>query len=184
MLRTYKTIVVSGVPLRLYGGPGIFARGDLDKGTRLLIENLELPSAGTVLDLACGNGIIGIYVAIVRKDLRVYMSDIDRRAIELAKVNAKINNVEDRVNVLVSDIYSSLPKGAFSAIYSNPPLKAGWGVIEKMICEGPEHLRSGGFMQFVFAKGWDKALEIGKRCFPRVHVSKSKWGYKVIKYET
>jgi 16S rRNA G1207 methylase RsmC len=182
-MRTYRTIIVAGVPIKLYGGPGLFAKGELDKGTQLLIENIEFPSSGVVLDLACGNGIIGIYIALVRKDLKVYMSDIDARAVELAKLNARINNVDNRTVVVESDVYANLPKKMFSAIYSNPPLKAGWSVIERMICEGPEHLAGKGFMQFVFAKGWEKAVEIGKRCFSQAYTIKSKWGYKVVKYE-
>lgn len=182
-MRTYRTIVVAGVPIKLYGGPGLFAKGELDKGTQLLIENLELPITGVVLDLACGNGIIGIYIALLRRDLKVYMSDVDARAVELARLNTKINNVEDRTVVVISNVYENLPKKMFAAIYSNPPLKAGWNVIEKMICEGPEHLIDKGYMQFVFAKGWEKAIEIGKRCFSEARIVKSKWGYRIVKYE-
>ena len=104
-MRTYRTIVVAGVPIKLYGGPGLFAKGELDKGTQLLIENLELPITGVVLDLACGNGIIGIYIALLRRDLKVYMSDVDARAVELARLNTKINNVEDRTVVVISNVY-------------------------------------------------------------------------------
>jgi len=183
MFREYRTFVVSGVPIRLYGGPGIFAKGKLDAGTRLLLESLELPSSGRVLDLACGNGVIGIFIALVRSDLIVYMSDVDRRALELAKQNAKINNVDDRVVIIYSDKYSGVPKHYFNAIYSNPPLSAGWGVLGDMICGGTEHLLPGGFMEFVFAKGWEKAAQVGARCFSRVRVVKSRWGYRVLKFE-
>lgn len=182
-MRTYRTIVIIGVPIKLYGGPGLFAKGELDKGTQLLIENLHLPQSGVVLDLACGNGIIGLYIALKRKDLEVYMSDVNPRAVELARLNSKINNVQDRVYVVLSDVYENLPKKKFSAIYSNPPLSAGWSVIEKMICEGPTHLIDNGFMEFVFAKGWEKAIEIGKRCFVDTKIIKSKWGYKIIEFK-
>ena len=80
---------------------GVFSKGELDFGTELLIKNvLKFDLSGKVLDLGCGYGPIGIVLKKI-KNVDVVMSDINKRALHLVKMNAKKNNV--LVNVIESD---------------------------------------------------------------------------------
>ena len=60
---------------------------------------------GKVLDFGCGYGPIGIYLAR-NPELEVYMIDINRRSLELARKNVNLNHVN--VTIYESDIYSNV----------------------------------------------------------------------------
>ncbi len=180
--RGLTTIFVRGVQLTLYTSPGVFSKKGIDKGTLLLMETMTIPEQGAVLDLGTGYGVLGVFLAKANPRLRVYMTDVNPRAVELARQNAKLNRVDDRVVVIRTNLYKGLEKHFFKAIYTNPPLSCGWNVIEKMISEAPQHLVENGFMEAVFAKGEEKALSIGKLFFTTVEVVKRKKGYTIIRF--
>jgi len=91
--------------------------------------------------------------------------------------------VQDRVIVLKSDVYDAFSGKLFDAIYSNPPLSAGWSVVERIIVGAPLHLKSAGFLQAVFARGEERAISLGKEHFREVKVLKRKKGYSIILFE-
>lgn len=94
--------------------------------TEILVETgLELikdiPSP-RILDFGVGSGCISVVLALKRNDARIVGIDISKDAIELAIENASMNNVSDRIQFLVSDGFSALPKDLkFDLIISNPP---------------------------------------------------------------
>ena len=59
------------------------------------------------MDVGCGYGPIGIYVALKTKS-KVDMIDVNLRSLNLAKKNALLNNVN--VNIFESDIYKNITK--------------------------------------------------------------------------
>ena len=71
-------------PYRGYGlnfmtDAGVFSKGELDVGSRLLLDALPTLS-GDVLDIGCGWGAIGVAIAKANKAARVTMVDVNRRA--------------------------------------------------------------------------------------------------------
>ena len=80
---------------------GVFSKGELDQGTRLLLDALpEL--TGEVLDLGCGWGAIGIAVKkafppefINRVDEQVYFNSLTRENIE-AIIDIELKDVRKR----------------------------------------------------------------------------------------
>jgi len=78
-----------------------------------------------VLDLGCGSGAIGISIAKLCKNAKVVASDINAKAIELSKRNAKAIGVDDRMSFVRGDLFGPF-KGLFrndkfDIIVSNPP---------------------------------------------------------------
>lgn len=73
----------------------------------------------TILDLCTGSGAIAVSLKKYLQDSIVYASDISPKALEVAKRNAKNNNVE--VNFFESDLFENLPNIKFDIIVSNPP---------------------------------------------------------------
>lgn len=74
-----------------------------------------------ILDLCTGTGCIGIYFASLFKNSTIYATDIDQNAINLAKQNAKNNNIKNIV-FIKSDLLDNINKNLkFDLILSNPP---------------------------------------------------------------
>lgn len=68
--------------------PNVFSRDQLDRGSRLLIDNLEkVPPAKNVADLACGNGVLGIAAALVHSAEAVTFCDESAMAVASASLN-------------------------------------------------------------------------------------------------
>lgn len=78
--------------LRVEALPAVFSRRKLDIGTRQLLpfvrQQVEcLPTGGRVLDLACGNGVLGLAALAKRQDLEVTFSDVSSQAVLSAQHN-------------------------------------------------------------------------------------------------
>lgn len=80
------------------------------------IENELKNGEKKVLEIGCGSGLLSIIAA--KRDCDVTSVDIDEKALECARDNAKTNNI--RINFLRSDIFSSV-SGKFDLIIFNPP---------------------------------------------------------------
>ena len=127
----------------------VFSKKGLDFGTRSLLENLDIKNiSGDVLDFGCGYGPIGIYIKS-NTSSSVDMIDINERAINLARKNAKLNNVD--VSIFESDIYSNINK-KYDYIITNPPIRVGKQILYKILIEAKEHLKENGHLMFVINK--------------------------------
>ena len=74
---------------------------------------------GKVLDLCTGSGIQAILSA--KQAESVVAVDIDKTALEIAKFNAILNNVDDRIDFRCGNLYEVLDSEKFDYILSNPP---------------------------------------------------------------
>ncbi len=179
--RTVISDVIRGIPIELITEPGVFSPKRIDPGTRLLIENLDIPEKGTALDMGCGYGVIGIILAKINPALKVYLVDINKRAIELAKINAKINKVQDRVIVLQGNLYEPVRDKKFNLIASNPPISAGLKIVEEIVEEAKNHLVEKGIIEIVLRKGVNTILSLMEKTYGNVEIVARKSGYKVLK---
>ena len=127
---------------------GVFSTGELDFGTSLLIRNVLDIVSGEVLDLGCGYGAIGIIFAKLTNS-NVTMSDVNKRAIHLTKMNAKKNSVS--VNVLESDGYENI-NNKFDYVISNPPIRVGKKILYKLLLDTKNHLNDNGKLIIVVRK--------------------------------
>lgn len=156
---------------------GIFSKDRIDLGTQILLSSLELPDSGTVLDMGCGYGAIGISIAKMSPCLRVTMVDVNHSAIKLARENALRNGVE--AEVLRSDLYSALEGRYFDVIVSNPPLAAGYAVVFPMIEGAWGHLNPGGSLQIVIRRGINAIPKKMSEVFGNSECISKKSGYRV-----
>ncbi|MDI3471830.1 MAG: rRNA (guanine1207-N2)-methyltransferase [Thermotogaceae bacterium] len=125
---------------------GVFSFKRIDKATKILIENCIIHGKD-VLDIGCGYGVIGITLKLENPDINIYMSDINKRAVEFAKINAKNNNIVAEIRQ--SDLYNCWKEYKFDVIISNPPIVAGKRIWQKLIEGAYEHLKPGGSLQLV-----------------------------------
>lgn len=122
---------------------GVFSKARVDTGTKLLIDSVDFQGAKRVLDLGCGYGPIGIVVAKLMPDSTVTMVDVNGRAVELANLNIRLNNVAN-ATVFCGDGFVSIQDERFDLILTNPPIRAGKAVLYRLIEESIEHLNPGG----------------------------------------
>lgn len=90
-----------------------------------LIADRFLPWLGfepqRVLDLCTGSGCIAIAMAKEFPEALVDATDISMDALSVASVNVEHHELEDRVNLIESDVFSKLPEQRYDLIVSNPP---------------------------------------------------------------
>jgi len=139
-------VVVRGHHFKFITASGVFSFGKFDEGTRLLIENAVLDESFRVLDLGCGYGAIGIVASRFVK--YVLMTDINIRAVQIAKKNLKINNVKN-AEVRWGNLYEPVRDEKFHSIITNPPVHAGKEVLREIVINAPKHLYDGGLLQLV-----------------------------------
>ena len=93
--------------------------------TEILVENAETIlkeiKAPKVLEIGVGSGIISVMLAILIPDIEIIAVDINDKALELAKSNAKKHNVEDKITFIKSDLFTNVPDIQFDMVVSNPP---------------------------------------------------------------
>jgi len=140
-----------------------------------------LPEKGLVLDLGCGYGPVGIVAAALNPSLRVVMTDLNERAVWLARKNAKLNKV-DNTEVRRGLLYDPVENMKFDAILVNPPVSAGKQAILSIINGAGEHLREGRLLQLVVSSriAGSYVLKELEKTFSNVAVSARKGGYKVL----
>ncbi|MFK8038334.1 MAG: class I SAM-dependent methyltransferase [Crocinitomicaceae bacterium] len=97
---------------------GIFSGGKIDAATNYLLQNISVPYlAETVLDLACGNGVIGQWILDHTKAKSVCFLDDSFLAIESAKLNVSSDKAKFEQNFQLNNIKND----SLDWIVSNPP---------------------------------------------------------------
>ena len=138
---------------------GIFSRKEMDDGTRLLIESVEIQPMNSVIDVGCGYGPIGIAAAHLASVGRVVMVDTNARAVECASRNIVAHhlhharkNGKPRVEAIVSDRFDAVRGERFDRVVSNPPFHSGVDVLYPLVDEAYAHLRFHGRMYLVLMR--------------------------------
>ena len=161
---------------------GVFSHDGLDRGTEILLNALPALS-GRVLDLGCGWGAVGVALGRRQPELEIVMTDINRRAADLARRNLAANGV--RAEVLEGDGYARV-EGMFDAVITNPPIRAGKAAIYGMFAGARERLLPGGTLYIVIRKqqGAPSALKYLKEIYAEAEVIEREAGYWVIRART
>jgi HemK-related putative methylase len=130
---------------------------------RFLVEHMDVPAGGTVLDLCTGSGVLAVFAAQKARD--VVGIDINPRAIEFAKLNSQLNGLDHKIEWIVGDLFEPVKARRFDAILANPPFEPtqigrpnylhsdggedGLTVIRKIILQVPEYLEEHGSFQMM-----------------------------------
>lgn len=102
----------------------VYAREKLDIGARYFIKNLPKVAAGSkVIDLGCGNGVIGLSVLAAQPEANVHFIDESFMAMASAKSNIIENlpNVAEQCQFQVNDCLTSIEGGSVDLVLCNPP---------------------------------------------------------------
>ncbi|MBI3027478.1 class I SAM-dependent methyltransferase [Candidatus Woesearchaeota archaeon] len=169
---------INGKKFEFYTGSGVFSKEGVDKGTLLLAESMVVQQNSNVLDIGCGIGVLGIVAAKIF-NANIAMSDINKRAIMLAKMNIKLNKA--KAEIYQGNLYEKIKDKNFDVILSNPPQTAGKGTCFKLIEQSKEHLKTNGNIQLIARhnKGGKSLSKKMEEVFGNVKVIAKKSGYWV-----
>jgi len=131
---------------------GIFSPKEIDAGTKLILRYLDVQPDFDCLDLGCGYGPIGIWMARKATQGKVTMLDKDFVAVDYANQNITKNGLKNATAKL-SNGFSELNDEKFDLIVSNIPAKVGNEMLYLFLYDAFHHLKPGGKFVVVTVNG-------------------------------
>ncbi|MFC9317134.1 methyltransferase [Streptomyces nigra] len=101
---------------------GVFCADRLDIGTRFFLAHLPGGRGPRrVVDLGCGNGVVGTAVALANPEAEVLFVDESFQAVASAEATFKANGVPGHAEFRVGDGMAGVPAGSVDLVLNNPP---------------------------------------------------------------
>jgi 16S rRNA (guanine1207-N2)-methyltransferase len=150
--------LLRGHRFRFHSTWGLFSPRQVDEGSKLLIEHLELNPDDDCLDLGCGYGPIGLSMAALAPAGKTLMVDKDFVAVEYAGKNAALNHLSN-CKAILSNGFSRVGLRSFDVIASNLPAKTGKEMLYLYLYDALEHLASGGRVYLVTITGLRRFIQ-------------------------
>jgi 16S rRNA (guanine1207-N2)-methyltransferase len=134
--------------------------------------------------VGCGYGAVGIAAAAFNPRLRVVMTDVNMRAVRLARQNVEKNRVHN-AEVRCGYLYEPVEGLAFNCVLSNPPVSAGMETVKAIITQAPKVMEhKATFHMVIRSKIGAKTLpSIFNTTFSNCTVLARKSGYRVLTAE-
>ncbi len=141
-----------------------------------------------VLDMCTGSGCVGITLALLNPKIKVDLVDISPQALEVANINIKNHQLEDRVRCIQSDLFENI-HDKYDLIISAPPYvteyeykhqpqevknepklaltagEDGLDIVNRLLAQSKQHLNPNGLL--ITEVGYTAATNL-KRKYPRL----------------
>jgi 16S rRNA (guanine1207-N2)-methyltransferase len=172
-----------GKKLQFKTDAGVFSKGEVDFGSRLLAETFVMPvTEGDVLDVGCGYGPIGLSIAASYPERNVHMIDVNERALALCAHNAEQNGISN-AKIYPSNALTAVTAEGFAAILTNPPIRAGKETVFSFYDGAFSKLRVGGELWVVIQKKQGAPSSIARltELFSEVETVVKQKGYYILR---
>jgi 16S rRNA (guanine1207-N2)-methyltransferase len=150
--------VLRGERLVFHSTWGLFSPREVDEGSRLLVEHLDISPEDDCLDLGCGYGVIGCCMARLAPRGRTLMVDKDFVAVDYAGANGARNGLGN-AEAALSNGFSAVGERRFDLIASNLPAKVGKELLYLLLIDARAHLKPGGRLYVVTITGLRRFIE-------------------------
>jgi len=164
----------------------VFSREKLDLGSRFMLEYIPKSNTYTkILDLACGNGVLGITAAHLNPMAKITFVDESFMAVESAKLNTQ-KLLEDNSNCefKVTDCLQGLENNSLDLILNNPPFHqnhvVGDFIAWQMFKEAKNKLKTGGEIMIVGNRHLGYHIKL-KKLFGRCEMVASNKKFVILK---
>jgi 23S rRNA (guanine1835-N2)-methyltransferase len=167
LLHDFKPTALSLLSEVVYGDviyqqyPGVFSASHIDYATQFMLDEwatnsllAEIDAPGEILDVGCGNGIIGDYLLARYSEAKLTATEISHVAAGSARLNLATHGFEDRATVMIAATVREVehPK-RFDLIVTNPPFHDEYqtdiSVSLELFNEASERLTATGYLVVV-----------------------------------
>ncbi|QXW28591.1 methyltransferase [Aeromonas sanarellii] len=177
---------LEGSGMLIHNHANVFSRTSLDIGARFMLDNLPIHSARRVIDLGCGNGVLGLSLLARDSEAEVTFIDESYMAVASARLNVE-HNLPDalpRAHFLVNNCLDGVPAGSADRILCNPPFHQLQAITDhiawQMFTDAHRVLPQGGELWIVGNRHLDYHNKL-KRLFGNAQVVASNSKFVILK---
>lgn len=147
--------LLDGTDWLIHNHANVFSRGSLDIGARLFLEHLPQDLNGHIVDLGCGNGIIGMKALVQNPEAQLTFVDESYMAVASSELNVAHNLQQDmdRCQFEVNNSLAGMERESLQAVLCNPPFHQQHAITDhtawQMFCDAKRCLQVGGELRIV-----------------------------------
>lgn len=140
---------------QIHNHANVFSRTSLDIGARFFMQHLPHDIEGEIVDLGCGNGVIGLMALEQNPQAEVLFFDESYMAVASSRLNVEVNRPQDlhRSQFRVNNALSGFPSDRLHAVLCNPPFHQQHAVTDhlawQMLRDAKRCLQYGGELRIV-----------------------------------
>ncbi|MGO1616628.1 MAG: methyltransferase [Oceanisphaera sp.] len=177
---------LEGTDFNIYNYANVFSRANLDIGARFMLENLPRHHAGHIIDLGCGNGVLGLMAMANNPDARLTFVDESYMSIASAELTVKKNLPTEvaRAHFLVNNCLDDVSVNSAKLILCNPPFHQQQAITDhiawQMFVDAKRVLSPGGELWVVANRHLNYHIKL-KRLFGNQTVVASNHKFVILK---
>ncbi|WP_194207003.1 23S rRNA (guanine(1835)-N(2))-methyltransferase RlmG [Superficieibacter sp. 1612_C1] len=134
---------LEGTPWTIHNHANVFSRTGLDIGARFFMQHLPDNLEGEIVDLGCGNGVIGLTLLDKNPEAKVVFVDESPMAVASSHLNVETNMPDalDRCEFMINNALSGVEPFRFNAVLCNPPFHQQHALTDNIAWEMFHHAR-------------------------------------------
>ena len=134
---------LEGTDWTIHNHANVFSRTGLDIGARFFMQHLPENLDGEIVDLGCGNGVIGLTLLDKNPQAKVVFVDESPMAVASSRLNVETNMPEalDRCEFMINNALSGVEPFRFNAVLCNPPFHQQHALTDNVAWEMFHHAR-------------------------------------------
>ncbi len=148
----------------------VFSQAKLDIGSRLMLQHLPVVADGAdVLDLGCGNGVLGTALAATFEHGSITFTDVSHAAVASAADTyaTTMGGDDHRARFRTVDLAAGVPDASIDVVVINPPFHdqhvVGDETAKRMFAEAGRVLRPGGEVRVIGNRHLGYHRRLGRR---------------------
>lgn len=127
----------------IHNHANVVSRTGLDIGARFFMQHLPENLDGEIVDLGCGNGVIGLSLLAKNPQANVVFVDESPMAVDSSRLNVETNLPEafERCEFMINNALSGVEPFRFNAVFCNPPFHQKHALTDNIAWEMFHHAR-------------------------------------------